>query len=154
MDILWERDVAVKLRDGTVIYTDIFRPVGARDLPAIIAWSLMGKSVPQQSPFVPASVLSGLQKFESPDPAYWCDHGYAIVNPDTRGAFMSQGDIYFWGKKDAQDGYDFIEWVSEQEWCNGKVGMSGNSHLAIVQWFIAAEKPPHLDAIAPLGGCY
>src|SRR5512137_660330 len=42
-DILFECDVAVTLRDGTVIYTDVFRPVGSTKLPAIIAWSPYGK---------------------------------------------------------------------------------------------------------------
>src|SRR4030067_1816793 len=42
-DMIFERDVAVTLRDGTVIYTDVFRPVGGTNLPAIIAWSPYGK---------------------------------------------------------------------------------------------------------------
>ena len=42
-DIIFERDVAVALRDGTIIYTDIFRPVGRTHLPAIVAWSPYGK---------------------------------------------------------------------------------------------------------------
>ncbi len=158
-DILFERDVAVTLRDGTVIYTDIFRPVGGTHLPIIIAWSPYGKGYGWFSldrfpgrMGVPTSALSGLEKFEGPDPAYWCNHGYAIVNPDPRGAFMSQGNLHFWGEQEAQDGYDLIEWMASQEWSNGKVALSGNSWLAISQWFIAAEQPPHLTAIAPWEG--
>ena len=86
-DILFERDVPVPLRDGTVIYTDIFRPVGGSKLPAIIAWSPYGKeggmTLLDDFPFragVPKSAVSELQKWEGPDPAYWCNHGYAIVN--------------------------------------------------------------------------
>jgi predicted acyl esterase len=158
-DILFERDVAVTLRDGTVIYTDIFRPVGGANLPAIIAWSPYGKkgglTLLDDFPFragVARNAVSELQKWEGPDPAYWCHHGYAVVNPDARGAFSSNGDIHFWGKQEGQDGYDVIEWVADQEWSNGKVGLSGNSWLAIAQWFIAAERPPHLAAIAPWEG--
>jgi predicted acyl esterase len=158
-DILFERDVAVTLRDGTVIYTDIFRPAGTTNLPAIIAWSPYGKegglTVLDDFPFragVPKNAVSELQKWEGPDPAYWCSHGYAIVNPDARGAFSSNGDIHFWGTQEGRDGYDVIEWVAAQEWSNGKVGLSGNSWLAIAQWFIAAERPPHLAAIAPWEG--
>jgi len=158
-DILFERDVAVTLRDGTIIYTDIFRPAGGTNLPAIIAWSPYGKegglTVLDDFPFragVPKNAVSELQKWEGPDPAYWCSHGYAVVNPDARGAFSSNGDIHFWGTQEGRDGYDVIEWVASQEWSNGKVGLSGNSWLAIVQWFIAAEKPPNLAAIAPWEG--
>jgi predicted acyl esterase len=158
-DILFERDVAVMLRDDTVIYTDVFRPVGGTNLPALIAWSPYGKeggmTLLDDFPFragVARNAVSELQKWEGPDPAYWCHHGYAIVNPDARGAFRSNGDVHFWGTQEGQDGYDVIEWVAAQEWSNGKVGLSGNSWLAISQWFIAAERPPHLAAIAPWEG--
>jgi predicted acyl esterase len=158
-DILFERDVAVRLRDGTVIYTDVFRPVGGANLPTVIAWSPYGKeeglTLLDDFPFragVAKDAVSELQKWEGPDPAYWCQHGYAVVNPDARGAFSSNGDIHFWGKQEGRDGYDVIEWVAAQEWSNGKVGLSGNSWLAIAQWFIAAERPPHLSAIAPWEG--
>lgn len=42
------------------------------------------------------------------------------------------------------DCHDLIEWLAVQDWCNGKVAMSGTSYLAISQWFTAAEQPPHL----------
>lgn len=51
-----------------------------------------------------------------------------------------------------RDGADTSEWVAVQEWSNGKVAFVGNSYLAISQWFIAAECPPHLSAIAPWEG--
>lgn len=157
-----ERDVAVKLRDGTIIYTDVYRPEGGTNLPAIIAWSPYGKRVGYNpktpAPHgVPLGAVSCMAKHEGPDPAYWCQHGYAVLNPDVRGAGNSQGDIMFFDSTDRRDGYDFIEWVAAQKWCNGKVGMSGNSWLAMSQWFIATEQPPHLAAIAPWEGvtdCY
>lgn len=101
---------------------------------------------------IPMDVTSGLQKFEGPDPAYWCNHGYAIVNPDVRGAYNSEGIILFFGSDYGRDGADLIEWVAKQSWSNGKVGMSGNSWLAISQWFTAAQRPQHLAAIAPWEG--
>ena len=56
------------------------------------------------------------------------------------------------GTQDGRDGYDFIEWLATQHWCNGKVGMFGNSGVAMTQWRIAAEQPPHLACIAPWEG--
>jgi putative CocE/NonD family hydrolase len=89
---------------------------------------------------------------EGPDPAYWCNHGYAVIYVDARGSFFSEGDIYYWGTNSANDCYDFIEWTAAQGWCNGKVAMSGNSWLGIIQWFAAVQNPPHLAAIAPWEG--
>lgn len=45
-----------------------------------------------------------------------------------------------------------IEALAKMKWCNGSVGLAGNSHLAIAQWFIASLKPPSLKAIAPWEG--
>jgi predicted acyl esterase len=155
--IICEQDIPVTLRDGTVIYTDIYRPVGQTNIPAIISWSYFGKRPGDgfdewQILGVPPGTVSRMTKFESPDPAYWCRHGYAVANVDPRGCGHSQGDINMFGTQDARDGYDFIEWLATQYWCNGKVGMSGNSGVAMTQWRIAAETPPHLTCIAPWEG--
>ncbi|CAG9945036.1 unnamed protein product [Clonostachys rosea f. rosea IK726] len=158
-DILFERDVAVTLRDGTTIYADIFRPTGNKKVPAIIAWSPYGKQIGGMSlddvlhrVGVPLSASSGLEKFQGPDPAYWVAQGYAILHPDTRGAYASEGNVTFWGRQLAEDGYDFIEWAAQQPWSSGKLALSGNSWLAVSQWYITAERPPHLAAIAPWEG--
>ncbi|KAJ5927925.1 hypothetical protein N7466_006881 [Penicillium verhagenii] len=163
-DILVEHDVAITVRDGCKLYADIYRPPGAADrtTPAILCWSPFGKkfngvqSLKLMTPWnlgIPDGALSGLEKFEAPDPAEFVDNGYAIVNIDSRGAFDSEGRMAIMGTQEAEDGYDVVEWLAKQDWCNGKVGMAGNSHLAIVQWFVAALQPPSLKAIAPWEGC-
>lgn len=160
VDIVLEKDVAVTLRDGVTIYVDVLRPAGTEKVPAIVAWSPYGKSrgnAPRYTGIfellgMDTGTVSGLMKFEGPDPAFWCAHGYAVCNPDSRGSFDSEGDIRLWGRQEGQDCRDLIEWLGVQDWCNGKVGASGNSYLAISQWFAAAEQPPHLAAIAPWEG--
>ena len=160
VDIVFERDVAITLRDGVTIHADVFRPAGTEKVPAIVAYSPYGKGQ-GTSPSVmgifglvgiPNSVVSGLEKFEGPDPAFWCAQGYAVCHPDGRGIVDSEGDSVLWDRQDGRDAYDIIEWLAEQEWCSGKVGMSGTSYLAATQWFAAAEQPPHLAAINPWEG--
>jgi predicted acyl esterase len=158
-DIRLDRDVAVELRDGTTIYTDVFRPVQEGRYPALVAWSPYGKEIGGQwlddiegRSGVALEWVSDLQKFEGPDPAFWVEQGYVVLNPDARGAYSSEGDIGYWGRQLAEDGYDFIEWAAKQAWSDGNLGLSGNSWLAASQWFIAAEHPPHLKAIAPWEG--
>ncbi len=160
VDIVLEKDVAVTLRDGVTIYVDVFRPTGDEKVPVIVAWSPYGKSRGSAQRYMAifemlgmeTSTVSGLMKFEGPDPAFWCARGYAVCNPDPRGSYNSEGDIRVWSRQEGQDFHDLIEWLGVQEWCNGKVGTSGNSYLAISQWFAAAEQPPHLAAIAPWEG--
>jgi len=160
VDIVFDKDVAVVLRDGVTIYVDLLRPTGHQRVPVLIAWSPYGKSQ-GTAPRVTAlynmlgmgnSRLSGLAKFEGPDPAYWCAHGYAVCNPDPRGIAYSDGDSAMFGRQEGQDCHDLIEWLAAQEWCTGKVAMSGTSYLATSQWFTAAEQPPHLAAINPCEG--
>jgi uncharacterized protein len=161
VDLVCERDVAVTMRDGITIYVDIFRPASlSHPLPAIVAWSPYGKGNGGNQnlddfPFragVPRNWLSGLQMWEAPDPAWWCAQGYAVVNVDVRGAYMSEGRQSVWGTQEGRDGHDLVEWIAAQSWSNQRVGFAGNSWLAISQWFIAAERPPHLAAIAPWEG--
>ena len=160
VDIVFEKDVAVTLRDGVTIYVDVLRPAGGDKVPVIVAWSPYGKSRGNAPQYVElfgllgmdTHTMSGLMKFEGPDPAFWCAHGYAVCNPDPRGAYGSEGDIRVWSQREGEDYHDLIEWLGVQDWCNGKVGLTGNSYLAISQWFAAAEQPPHLAAIAPWEG--
>jgi predicted acyl esterase len=161
-DTVYERDVPIPLRDGTVIYADVYRPTGTARVPVILSYGPAGKrgqnnlldaiggdgSVPRRMG-VALNATSGLQAWESPDPAHWVPYGYALVNVDPRGAYLSGGNLQYFGPQDALDGYDVIEFLAKQSWCNGKVGMNGNGWYATSQWFIAAERPPHLSAIAP-----
>lgn len=155
--IICEQDVEVPMRDGIKILVDIYRPKGECNIPVLISWSFYGKRPGEgmgewQIMGVAPGTVSSFTKFESPDPLYWCYQGYAIANVDPRGVGHSEGDVSFFGTQDARDGYDFIEWVAKQWWCSGKVGMSGNSAVAMTQWRIAAECPPHLVCIAPWEG--
>jgi predicted acyl esterase len=160
VDIVFDKDVAMQLRDGTTIHVDVFRPATTEPVPVIVAWSPYGKAQGTSASVMgvfglvglPNSTVSGLEKFEAPDPAYWVEHGYAICNVDHRGIDQSEGDSVLWDRQDGRDAYDVIEWLAEQEWCDGKVGMSGTSYLAVSQWFAAAERPPHLVAINPWEG--
>ncbi|MBD5551127.1 MAG: CocE/NonD family hydrolase [Lachnospiraceae bacterium] len=151
-DVIWERDDKVVLRDGTAIYTDIYRPVTQEKVPAVISWSPYGKSNIDVSWAYNEKDLSHLQKEEGVDPALWCAAGYAVAHPDARGAYMSEGNIFHWGEPEGKDIYDYVEWLAAQDWCDGNVGMAGNSYLTIAQWFAADQKPPHLKAIAPWEG--
>ncbi len=160
LDIVFEKDVAVAMRDGVTIYVDILRPPGVGPVPVLVAWSPYGKSqgtAPSVTSLfamlgMSSALVSGLEKFEGPDPAYWCAKGYAICNPDPRGIAHSDGDSDMFGRQEGRDCHDLIEWLAVQDWCTGKVGMSGTSYLAISQWFTAAEQPPHLAAISPCEG--
>ena len=157
--IICEQDVMIPMRDGTKTYCDIFRPEGQTNIPVIVSYSFYGKRPCVDNPDVeygvfgvPYGSFSKNAKFEGPDPEYWCHHGYAVANYDQRGTNNSEGDIALSSSFEGEDAYDLVEFLAELEWCSGKVGFSGNSGLAVIQWKAASERPPHLACIAPWEG--
>jgi predicted acyl esterase len=152
-----EYDVPVPMRDGLEILVDIFRPDTDDAVPAIVAWSPYGKHAPIGYDFLKGSgvapgTLSRHCALEGPDPAMYCPAGFAIVNVDPRGTWGVDGDHIMLDPAEGADEYDLIEWLAEQSWCSGKVGLAGVSYLAISQWFAAPLRPPHLAAINPWEG--
>lgn len=155
--IIIERDVTVRLRDGVEMYIDVFRPEGQEQVPALICWSPYGKHAPLSWDFWPGAgvdpkKISKITAFEALDPVYWCPQGYAVIYPDPRGTWGSQGEATFFSSQEAGDAYDLIEWAGTQPWSSGKVGMGGVSYLAWSQWKVATLNPPHLAAINPWEG--
>jgi hypothetical protein len=86
---------------------------------------------------------------------YFVPRGYAVVLLDMRGTGGSGGFTHvgdFCGPEDQRDGYDAIEWVARQPWCDGNVGMTGVSFGWFTSLMTATQRPPHLRAIAPIYG--
>jgi len=79
---------------------------------------------------------------------YILDGGYILVIQDVRGRFASEGKFepYI---NEGKDGYDAIEWIAKQQWCDGNIGMIGASYNGSVQYNAAIEQPPHLKTIIP-----
>ena len=153
-----ERNCAIVLRDGIEIYCDLYRPEGVeRDLPILLAWGPYGKHALSNQVFWPRSGvdpawLSELTPFEGPDPVWWGKRGYAVAIVDPRGAWLSGGDFHHNGIQEAEDCADAIEWLGGRPWSNGRVGMTGVSYLAAIQYLVAPLKPGPLAALNPWEG--
>src|SRR5450631_1108287 len=92
--------------------------------------------------------------FESPDPVYWVQQGYAVLQADVswHAQIGREGNAGVLRQWDAEDYFDLIEWTASQPWCTGRVGLIGVSYLTMSQWYVAALKPPHLCAMVPWEG--
>ena len=146
-------DIYLPTRDGTKICTDIFRPdAEGKKFPALIAWASYGKS-PQSLQMLPIRPdnLTFDHTIEAGDLEWFVPRGYVYVIPDPRGIGKSEGEWDgLYGPQEQEDMYDLIEWVAQQPWCDGQVGMIGLSYFGIVQLLVAAHQPPHLKAIMPI----
>ncbi|MBD3183505.1 CocE/NonD family hydrolase [Candidatus Poribacteria bacterium] len=125
--------VMVPMRDGVKLATDIYLPTGDGPWPVILIRTPYNKEG--------VEAWGGMANLG----------GYVFVAQDFRGRFGSEGKDYpvflhgGWSKY--QDGYDTVEWIAEQEWCNGKVGGIGMSAPAIDLNMMAPSRPPHLVCI-------
>ena len=133
--MLTERDVGVPMRDGTVLRADVYRPEGDAPVAAVLSRTPYDRSF-------------GLTPPAALDPELAVGAGLAMVCQDVRGQYGSDGDFYPF-RTEGADGYDSVEWLAAQPWSTGAVGMAGRSYTAATQWLAAAERPPHLRAIAP-----
>lgn len=123
----------IPMRDGIRLATDIYLPsVRKNPIPCILVRTPYGKShaLDEWLMFILVDLLQ-----------------YAITIQDMRGRYASEGidSLYFsdgWGR--IRDGYDTIEWLAQQSWCNGKIGMFGASAMGITQYLAAGANPPHL----------
>ncbi|MCB1093200.1 MAG: CocE/NonD family hydrolase, partial [Verrucomicrobiae bacterium] len=123
--------VAVAMRDGIHLATDVYRDT-ASEAPAPV--------VLMRTPYDKTKAKGFAEQLVKA--------GYVAVIQDCRGTHASEGILIPYNSE-GQDGYDCIEWITRQPWCNGRVGMTGASYVGATQWQAAVENPPGLVTIAP-----
>src|SRR5688500_18693793 len=84
---------------------------------------------------------------------YFATQGYAFLTVDVRGRGNSEGEFRPF-IHEGRDGFDIVEWLAQQPYCNGKVTMWGGSYAGYDQWVTAKEFPPHLATIVPVASPY
>ena len=148
-ELIEERDVYVTLRDGVRLCADVYRPDIGDKVPALLAFAIYNKDLqgPEASSALPpqpawAPLWTG--PLEAGDTRFLVSRGYVHVIAMPRGVGKSEG-----GGDRTWDSYDLIEWIAEQPWCDGNVGMIGISGFGAEQLHAARQRPPHLKAIFP-----
>ncbi|MGM8214846.1 CocE/NonD family hydrolase [Bacillaceae bacterium W0354] len=133
MDVKIKRDIKIPMRDGVLLSADLYLPEKEGTYPAIVVRTPYGKT----------------RKKEHEQGLYFAKHEYAVVNIDVRGRGDSDGHFVPY-RNEGMDGFDSIEWVASEPWCNGKVATLGGSYLARIQWLTALHQPKALKAMVPL----
>ncbi|MGB8475688.1 MAG: CocE/NonD family hydrolase [Candidatus Acidiferrum sp.] len=128
--VIVERNVPAKMRDGVILRADIYRPKAEGKFPVLLVRTPYDKT--------------GESNFGMKGAA----RGYVVVEQDVRGRYTSEGEWYVF-KNESQDGYDTVEWAAALPYSNGKVGMFGGSYVGATQYLAAIAKPPHLAGICP-----
>src|SRR5215469_7403370 len=129
--VIIEHGVAVKMRDGTILRADIFRPNAPGKFPILLT----------RTPYDMRHDLDFSLKGVS--------RGYVVINQDVRGRYTSDGEWYPF-IHESNDGYDTVEWAAALPYSDGRVGMYGGSYVGATQMLAAIAHPPHLSGICPV----
>ncbi len=145
-DVQVDWDARIVVRDGTELSANIWRPVardrapdgGSGRFPAILEMIPYGKD-------------NWRRAVDTTRGEWFAARGFALCRLDVRGTGSSSGvalDEYT--ADETRDGYDAVEWLAAQPWCDGGVGMWGISYGGFTSIQVAALRPPHLRAIVPV----
>ncbi len=124
-------DVKVPMRDGVELSADIYLPRRPGSFPTVLM------RTPYDNNTEP-NIEKGRRL---------ANQGYACVIQDVRGRWDSGGDYYPF--REGEDGHDTQEWIGNQEWSTGKIGMAGGSYVGLVQWQSAPHRSQFLTCMAP-----
>ncbi|PWB67968.1 MAG: hypothetical protein C3F15_17235 [Holophagae bacterium] len=121
----------VAMPDGVLLATEVWLPTTPEPYPTVLT----------RTPY---------SRFTPPDvtPATYVAEGYAVVSQEIRGCGESGGTWHFYADDNA-DGHTTIDWIAQQGWSNGKVGMIGRSGTGATQYAIARGAPAALKCLAP-----
>ncbi|MBM3238560.1 CocE/NonD family hydrolase [Candidatus Poribacteria bacterium] len=134
-DVICQSNVMLPMRDGVRLATDIYFP------------ALRGKQVSKKFPVIlERTPYDKAAAGNVTNGNYFARRGYVCAIQDVRGRFASEGEWYPFAKE-APDGYDTVEWLAAQKWCDGKVGTMGGSYCGSDQSALATLNPPHLTTM-------
>ncbi len=123
-------EVDIPMRDGTLLRADIHLPETGLSHPAVLLRTPYDKGRDHPELAVDAYLRAG----------------FAAVLQDTRGRYRSEGSHYH-GRDDEEDGYDTLEWLAAQPWCDGRIGMTGISYPAAAQCAAACSGTSKLGSM-------
>ena len=126
------RNVMVEMRDGVKLAADVHRP-SRRGVPVEGAFPVLL----HRTPYNKSTEVMALEA------GFFTARGYVTVVQDCRGRYASGGGFTKY-VDEGRDGFDTLEWLAGQPWCNGKVGTYGLSYGAHTQAALASLNPPNL----------
>jgi putative CocE/NonD family hydrolase len=133
------RSCFIPMRDGARLSTDFHIPLGAGlPLPVVLVRTPYNKNSP------PTAL-----------PAILPEQGIIYAIQDVRGRYESEGEFAACSGVDRLDGYDTVDWIARQTWCNGRVGTLGSSYTGETAAKTAAMRhPAHRCGVIMFDGAY
>jgi uncharacterized protein len=129
-----QENLEAKMRDGTVLRADVWRPSTGGKHPVLLMRLPYDKSQGEDLCYA--------------HPSWYARHGYAVVVQDVRGRWASSGEFIPFASE-GDDGEDTMTWLASLPFSNGRIGTYGFSYPGHTQLQIAARKPEGLRCMIP-----
>jgi len=133
-------NIWIPMPDGVRLAARIWLPENAEEEP-----------VPAILEYIPYRKRDFKRLRDSGMHGYFAGHGYACARVDIRGSGDSEGiltDEYL--EQELSDGEEILQWIANQPWCDGSVGMIGISWGGFNGLQIAARQPSQLKTVITL----
>lgn len=121
----------IELPDGVKLHARAYMPKEAGRYPVILI----------RNPYVSNEFV--IEPFTGP---IFAKYGYVLLDVNVRGTIESEGE-WLPFENERKDGRYVIDWIAEQEWCDGNIGTFGASYLGHTQWCIADYQHPMLKTM-------
>jgi len=128
-----QRDIAIEMPDDVILYHDMYLPDAEPPYPVILI------RTPYQK--------EGAEVFGE----FFAGRGYAVVVQDVRGKYSSEG-IFIPFHNEYRDGIATLDWISDQDWCDGNIGMWGSSYIGFSGLILSNSGHTALKSIFSLSG--
>ncbi|MGD0239950.1 MAG: CocE/NonD family hydrolase [Streptosporangiaceae bacterium] len=133
-EVAVEQEIAVPAGDGVPLLTDHYIPLTDDPCPTLLVRTPYGRGFPWDSVFG----------------AQFAAQGFHVLLQSCRGTGGSGGTLDPW-RQEIADGQATVNWLREQEWFGGALGVIGTSYLGYTAWALAASAPPELRAMVADG---
>jgi putative CocE/NonD family hydrolase len=127
-----ESNIGIPLRDRVRLSADIYKPKHDAKFPCLL---------------VITPYNNQWDRYTS-QAAVFARRGYAVVLVDSRGRHDSEG-VWEPYVNEPNDGYDIQQWLGQQEWCDGGIGMFGDSYVGFTQLMPAPYRCPYVKCLVP-----
>lgn len=132
-DLVITRDIKIPMPDGVMLQADHYAPCSGGPLPTLLV----------RSPYGRRGLPNALYAFP------YAERGYQVLLQSCRGTAGS-GGAFRYARHEHDDGLATIAWIKQQDWFSGELATIGGSYLGFVQWAVAADAGPELEAMVPL----
>lgn len=140
------------MRDGTKLAADLYLPKGLKadtQIPVILYLTRYVRSFEPRFPFniISKTIFGQIARQEI---KFFTSYGYAVMVVDVRGTGASFGTRHMeFSPEEVEDGSEIVDWITAQQWSNGKVGSTGISYLGTTAEMLLVNQHPAVKACIP-----